>query len=87
MNAPDLSNALLTATASAVMDQSWISSIEQASTALRDLIRSRLLPEEEYMAQACRANGQAPACPLWPDGPASRGPAAPEVAKESRTQH
>jgi hypothetical protein len=41
-------DALLAATASAVKDQSWIASIEQASTALRDLIRSRLPPEEEY---------------------------------------
>jgi hypothetical protein len=45
---PADADALLTATASAVKDQSWISSIEQASTALRDLIRSRLPPEEEY---------------------------------------
>jgi hypothetical protein len=41
-------DALLTATANAIKDQSWIASIEQASTALRDLIRSRLPPEEEY---------------------------------------
>jgi hypothetical protein len=40
--------ALLTATASAVKDQSWIASIEQASTALGDLVRSRLPAEEEY---------------------------------------
>jgi hypothetical protein len=41
-------DALLTATASAVKDPSWIASIEQASTALRDLIRSNLPLEEEY---------------------------------------
>jgi hypothetical protein len=41
-------DALLTATASALKDQSWTASIEQASTALRDLLRSRLPPEEEY---------------------------------------
>jgi hypothetical protein len=39
---------LLAATASAIRDQSWIASIEQASAALRDLIRSRLPAEEEY---------------------------------------
>jgi hypothetical protein len=39
---------LLTATASAISDQSWIASIEQASAALRDLIRSRLSAEQEY---------------------------------------
>jgi hypothetical protein len=41
-------DALLTATASVVMDQSWIASIEQASAALGDLIRSRLPAEVEY---------------------------------------
>lgn len=70
---PADADALLTATATAVKDQSWISSIEQASTALRDLIRSRLPPEEEYRVLPCRANGQAPACPLWPDGPGLAG--------------
>jgi hypothetical protein len=39
---------LFTATARAIKDQSWISSIEQASTALQDIIRSRLPAEEEY---------------------------------------
>jgi hypothetical protein len=39
---------LLTATASAISDQAWIAAIERASTALRDLIRSRLPAEEEY---------------------------------------
>jgi hypothetical protein len=39
---------LLTATASAVSDQAWIATIEQASAALRDLIRLRLPAEEEY---------------------------------------
>jgi hypothetical protein len=39
---------LLTATASAVTDPAWIATIEQASAALRDLIRSRLPAEEEY---------------------------------------
>jgi hypothetical protein len=83
---PADADALLTATASAVKDQSWIGSIEQASTALRDLIRSMLPPEEEYRVLPSPANGQAPACPLWPDGPASQGPAAPEVAKASPTR-
>jgi hypothetical protein len=39
---------LLTATASALTDQAWIATIEQASTALRDLIRSKLPAEEQY---------------------------------------
>jgi hypothetical protein len=39
---------LLTATASAINDQSWIASIEQASAALRDLIRSPLPAEQQY---------------------------------------
>lgn len=41
-------DALLTATASAVKDPSWIWSIEQASTALQDLARLRLPPELQY---------------------------------------
>jgi hypothetical protein len=45
---PDDVDLLLTATASAITDRSWIASIEQASGALRDLIRSRLPAEEEY---------------------------------------
>jgi hypothetical protein len=49
-------DALLTATASAVQDPSWIASIEQASTALRDLLRSRLPPEQEYREALVVAN-------------------------------
>jgi hypothetical protein len=39
---------LLTATASAITDQAWIATIEQALTALGDLIRAKLPAEEEY---------------------------------------
>ena len=39
---------LLTATASAISDQAWITAIERASAGLGGLIRSRLPAEEEY---------------------------------------
>jgi hypothetical protein len=40
--------ALLTATACAVKDQSWIDAIEQASGALLALIRLRLPADQQY---------------------------------------
>ena len=39
---------LLTATASAVKDESWIASIEQAGTALHDLIKTMRPADDEY---------------------------------------